>query len=225
MPMSRPRSSAPISSAAPTSVTSPCSRRSAPRPGSTEKTLKAFRETREGDAALVGSEERLRGLRRAHGAQPAVRWTRARAGHRERGYLRARARPGAVPDRATKTTKAEADAALSTLHGTRAAVVWRLPRGATYGRMSQARLKTDLRAIVGEQGMLEGAAVRERGRALFHGRVEAELLVRPRSTEQVSGDLRLCHARGQPVVTHGGLTGLVQGADAGAATSSCRSNR
>src|SRR4029079_13509327 len=51
---------------------------------------------------------------------------------------------------------------------------------------------------------------------LWHGRVEAELLVRPRSTEQVSAVLRLCHGRGQPVVTHGGLTGLVNGADADA---------
>ena len=46
--------------------------------------------------------------------------------------------------------------------------------------------------------------------------MDAELLVRPRSTEQVSAVLRLCHARGQPVVTHGGLTGLVNGADANA---------
>jgi FAD/FMN-containing dehydrogenase len=81
--------------------------------------------------------------------------------------------------------------------------------------MSLANLKSDLRAIVGEQGLLEGSAVRERGQALFHGRVESDILVRPRSTEQVSGVLRLCHARGQTVVTHGGLTGLVQGADAG----------
>jgi FAD/FMN-containing dehydrogenase len=85
--------------------------------------------------------------------------------------------------------------------------------------MSQPQLKpdlrSDLRAIVGEQGMLEGAAVRERGSAIFHGRVDADLLVRPRSTEQVSAILRLCHACGQTVVTHGGLTGLVQGADAG----------
>ena len=42
------------------------------------------------------------------------------------------------------------------------------------------------------------------------------VLVRPRTTEQVSAVLRLCHARGQPVVTHGGLTGLVNGADAAA---------
>jgi FAD/FMN-containing dehydrogenase len=82
--------------------------------------------------------------------------------------------------------------------------------------MSQAALKSDLRAIVGEQGMLEGVAVRERAATLWHGRVDAELLVRPRSTEQVSAVLRLCHARGQPVVTHGGLTGLVNGADAAA---------
>jgi FAD/FMN-containing dehydrogenase len=80
--------------------------------------------------------------------------------------------------------------------------------------MSHASLKADLRAIVGEQGMLEGEAVRERGSALFHGRVEADILVRPRNTGQVSAILGLCHARAQPVVTHGGLTGLVQGADA-----------
>src|SRR4051812_5189860 len=80
--------------------------------------------------------------------------------------------------------------------------------------MSQATLKTDLRAIVGDPGILEGAAVRERAAIVFHGRIESELLVRPRSTEQVSAILRLCHGRSQPVVTHGGLTGLVQGADA-----------
>jgi FAD/FMN-containing dehydrogenase len=77
-------------------------------------------------------------------------------------------------------------------------------------------LKNELRAIVGEQGILEGAAVRERAATLWHGRVDAELLVRPRSTEQVSAVLRACHAHAQPVVTHGGLTGLVNGADASA---------
>ena len=75
-------------------------------------------------------------------------------------------------------------------------------------------LKNELKNIVGEQGLLEGAAVRERAGNLFHGHVDAELLVRPKSTEQVSEVLKLCHARGQSVVTHGGLTGLVNGADA-----------
>jgi FAD/FMN-containing dehydrogenase len=82
--------------------------------------------------------------------------------------------------------------------------------------VTQAELKSDLRAIVGEQGLLEGDAVRGRALVLWHGRVDAELLVRPRSTEQVSQVLKLCHARGQSVVTHGGLTGLVNGADAAA---------
>lgn len=77
-------------------------------------------------------------------------------------------------------------------------------------------LKNELRSIVGDQGLLEGAAVRERAGNLFHGHVDAELLVRPRSTEQVSAVLKLCHERGQTVVTHGGLTGLVNGADAAA---------
>jgi len=89
-----------------------------------------------------------------------------------------------------------------------------VPEALPYGRMPQANLKTDLRAIVGEQGLLEGAAVHERGNSIFHGRVDADILVRPRSTEQVSSILKLCHARAQPVVTHGGLTGLVNGADA-----------
>jgi FAD/FMN-containing dehydrogenase len=90
-----------------------------------------------------------------------------------------------------------------------------LPEALPYGRMSQASLRADLNSIVGEHGLLAGDAVRERGAALFHGRVESELLVRPRSTEQVAAVLRLCHSRSQPVVTHGGLTGLVMGADAG----------
>ena len=61
-------------------------------------------------------------------------------------------------------------------------------RAARYlnGHMTQAGLRADLRAIVGEQGILEGNAVRERAGTLWHGRVDAELLVRPRSTEQVS---------------------------------------
>lgn len=77
-----------------------------------------------------------------------------------------------------------------------------------------ADFHADLRGIVGDQGLVTGDAVRERGAVLFHGHVEAEILVRPRSTAQVSQVLALCHRRGQPVVVHGGLTGLVNGADA-----------
>jgi FAD/FMN-containing dehydrogenase len=39
-------------------------------------------------------------------------------------------------------------------------------------------------------------------------------LIRPRTTEDVAIALRICHAHGQTVVTQGGLTGLVGGANA-----------
>lgn len=43
---------------------------------------------------------------------------------------------------------------------------------------------------------------------------EPAALIRPRTTDEVSRALRVCHAFGQPVVTQGGLTGLVGGANA-----------
>ncbi|MEM7541711.1 MAG: FAD-binding oxidoreductase [Pseudomonadota bacterium] len=47
--------------------------------------------------------------------------------------------------------------------------------------------------------------------------VQATIIVRPRSTQEVSEVLRVCHEEGQSVVTHGGLTGLVNSADTTAA--------
>jgi FAD/FMN-containing dehydrogenase len=41
--------------------------------------------------------------------------------------------------------------------------------------------------------------------------VEAAAIVRPRSTEEISELMKLCHARGQAVVVHGGLTGVCDG--------------
>jgi FAD/FMN-containing dehydrogenase len=46
------------------------------------------------------------------------------------------------------------------------------------------------------------------------GGCQAKAIVRPGSTEEVSKVLKLCHAEGQTIVTHGGLTGLVGGARA-----------
>jgi FAD/FMN-containing dehydrogenase len=74
-----------------------------------------------------------------------------------------------------------------------------------------------LRQELGSDAVLEGEEVRRRGAGW--GRQEpcaARALVRPRSTEEVALVLRLCHDAGQPVVTHGGLTGLVGGAVTGA---------
>jgi FAD/FMN-containing dehydrogenase len=73
------------------------------------------------------------------------------------------------------------------------------------------QLITDLRAIVGDWGVVTGEPLRSRSYDPFAGEIRAEVLVRPRDTAQVAAVLALCHSRRQPVVTHGGLTGLVYG--------------
>ncbi|MEZ5513912.1 MAG: FAD-binding oxidoreductase [Steroidobacteraceae bacterium] len=75
---------------------------------------------------------------------------------------------------------------------------------------------SDLRRVVGEPGLLLGDQVRARAVASWVGPIDATALVRPADTEQVASVLALCHARSQPVVAHGGLTGLVHGAIAAA---------
>ncbi|HEY2401036.1 MAG TPA: FAD-binding oxidoreductase [Steroidobacteraceae bacterium] len=72
----------------------------------------------------------------------------------------------------------------------------------------------DLRALVGENAVLTGERLRARVYDQHVGPVEARVLVRPATTGQVSAVLALCHSRGQPVVPHGGLTGLVYGCSA-----------
>jgi FAD/FMN-containing dehydrogenase len=76
------------------------------------------------------------------------------------------------------------------------------------------QLLADLRALVGDWGVVTGAQLRARTYDESAGEVRAEVLVRPRDTAQVSAVLKLCNSRGQVVVTHGGLTGLVYGAAA-----------
>jgi FAD/FMN-containing dehydrogenase len=73
------------------------------------------------------------------------------------------------------------------------------------------QLIADLRAIVGDWGVVTGEALSSRLYDEAAGEIRAQVLVRPRDTAQVSAVLRLCNARGQAVVTHGGLTGLVYG--------------
>ena len=73
----------------------------------------------------------------------------------------------------------------------------------------------ELRAIVGDGNVLEKEEVARRSAGAFRAdNLRAGLLVRPGSTQEVSKVLALCHARGARVVTQGGLTGLVHGADA-----------
>ena len=67
--------------------------------------------------------------------------------------------------------------------------------------------------IVGKGGVLTGTDVSSRASGIWRPQgIEAQAIVRPRSTEQVSRILALCNAAGQSVVAQGGLTGLVEGA-------------
>ena len=77
------------------------------------------------------------------------------------------------------------------------------------------QLEEKLRAIVGADGVLARADVAQRSAGFMRAdMLQAGLLVRPRTTEQVAAVLKLCHEAKQPLVTHGGLTGLVHGGDA-----------
>lgn len=72
-----------------------------------------------------------------------------------------------------------------------------------------------LRAIVGPAHVLTGDDVSSRRVDWMTGTpCQAGAIVRPADTEQVAAVMRACHQLQQPVVTHGGLTGLVHGAEA-----------
>ena len=84
------------------------------------------------------------------------------------------------------------------------------------GGRSMANLLETLAAIVGEGGVLTGADVSSRAVGVWReGGVQAQAIIRPRDTAQVSAVLKACHRAGQRVVAQGGRTGLVEGADAG----------
>jgi len=78
------------------------------------------------------------------------------------------------------------------------------------------KLLKDIEKIVGSAGILVGNDVSARPDTWpSTGGCKARAIIRPANTGEVSGVLKLCHAAGQGVVTHGGLTGLVGGAIAG----------
>ena len=67
--------------------------------------------------------------------------------------------------------------------------------------------------VVGKGGVLTGQDVSGRASGIWRSEgIAARAIARPRSTEEVSRLLAICHAAGQSVVTHGGLTGLSEGA-------------
>jgi len=69
-----------------------------------------------------------------------------------------------------------------------------------------------LRKVVGDSGILTGSDVSNRPEYWSASRgCQARCIVRPTDTKQVSDILKICHAASQPVVTQGGMTGLVKG--------------
>jgi FAD/FMN-containing dehydrogenase len=70
-----------------------------------------------------------------------------------------------------------------------------------------------LKGIVGEHGLLLGSDVRSRSADPFRSiPTQSPIIVRPCSTQEISGVMKLCHARRQRVVMHGGRTGVSGGA-------------
>ncbi|QIB67393.1 FAD-binding oxidoreductase [Kineobactrum salinum] len=70
-----------------------------------------------------------------------------------------------------------------------------------------------LRTLVGADAVVEGEALAARASSYWDpAPLRALALVRPRTSAEVSAVLKLCHQHGQSVVTHGGLTGCVDGA-------------
>ncbi|NOX50140.1 MAG: FAD-binding oxidoreductase [Gammaproteobacteria bacterium] len=73
------------------------------------------------------------------------------------------------------------------------------------GKVAQALVD-----CLGQGCVLLDDDVTSRGAGVWRSdHINAKILVRPRSTDEVSQALRICHEHGQTVVAHGGLTGLV----------------
>lgn len=76
----------------------------------------------------------------------------------------------------------------------------------------QNELLNTLRGIVGDAHVLEPDQVGERATHFWDSRpLIAKALVRPANTDETSAVLRACHEANQVIVTHGGVTGLVDG--------------
>jgi FAD/FMN-containing dehydrogenase len=81
--------------------------------------------------------------------------------------------------------------------------------------MAIMNIVDELRALVGDNGVLEAADVATRSAGAYRpDNLKAMALVRPANTDEVAAVMRWCHANGVAVVAQGGLTGLVHGGDA-----------
>ncbi|MEQ9397084.1 FAD-binding oxidoreductase [Haliea sp.] len=78
-------------------------------------------------------------------------------------------------------------------------------------------IATELKAFLGDSAVLDADALATRSAGYLRpDNLQAAALARPSNTSQVAELLRWCHRHDVSVVTQGGLTGLVHGADAAA---------
>ena len=76
-----------------------------------------------------------------------------------------------------------------------------------------SNLVSELRARLGAEGVLTGAELSARTTGIWRSdTIVAQALFRPANTTELAAVLKACNAVGQTVVTHGGLTGLAEGA-------------
>ncbi|HFB55305.1 MAG TPA: FAD-binding oxidoreductase, partial [Hellea balneolensis] len=69
-----------------------------------------------------------------------------------------------------------------------------------------------LRHELGDEAILSRAEVALRATSYWdNAPMKAKALIRPRTTQDVSTTLKICHAHNQPVITQGGNTSCVQG--------------
>ena len=81
-------------------------------------------------------------------------------------------------------------------------------------RLSDSSLFARLKAALPADALVAGDDLAGRTEDWLQRQpIRSTLLLRPASTGEVSTVLALCHAAGQPVVVHGGLTGVVHGTD------------
>ncbi len=79
--------------------------------------------------------------------------------------------------------------------------------------LASSALLERITTIVGPRGILTGEDVSARSCEPFrHVPPGSQAIIRPASSEELSQILSLCHEAGQPIVTHGGRTGVAGGA-------------
>ena len=79
--------------------------------------------------------------------------------------------------------------------------------------MLEKNVLNDLQSFLPKKALLidEDVSLRTAGGLHTEEPIEAKVIVRPETTEEVSQILALCNKYEQKVVVHGGLTGLVYG--------------